>query len=355
MTSPYSGSLTAKRKAELVEIAQALDIPDADAKISELVKKIQQHLDMNETSLSKSPMFKGLYNKKKTHADSETDTPLSDAKAAVVSTVVKGRKSINKAIDKVVDAAANIPLPETPVNAAKISEVANQSMAVALAPAKNLSGELSTTLSGWGHSVVKYTGQGQRRVDVVVRAIRDGLSTPEHIVLAAISLELVALFFHVVQFYDHTIWFPPPPGSKGTVASLLHSAFGWAPSLQVKVRWPDVHSFKRSGELYSAVVWWFFSTVLPPLTLSTVVSFVPQKGVSKTGHNTRHAAAHPPSPTVDPLSFSIFRLALLVFPLTTAAPSAMVDALEMSGNLQGRALGAGLLAGLMLADRLGGF
>ena len=30
----------------------------------------------------------------------------------------------------------------------------------------------------------------------------------------------------------------------------------------------------------------------------------------------------------------------------------MVDALEMSGNLQGRALGAALLAGLMLADRL---
>ena len=30
----------------------------------------------------------------------------------------------------------------------------------------------------------------------------------------------------------------------------------------------------------------------------------------------------------------------------------MVDALEMSGNLQGRALGAGLLAMLMLAERL---
>ena len=96
----------------------------------------------------------------------------------------------------------------------------------------------------------------------------------------------------------------------------------------------------------------FFSTVLPPLAASTLVSFVPQKGPARP-HATRHTPAHPATPTVDPLAFSIFRLALLVFPLTTAAPSAMVDALEMSGNLQGRVLGAALLAGLMLADRLG--
>ena len=54
----------------------------------------------------------------------------------------------------------------------------------------------------------------------------------------------------------------------------------------------------------------------------------------------------------DPLSFAIFRFALLLFPLTSAAPSAMVESLALTGNLQGRALGGGLLAALILADRL---
>ena len=54
----------------------------------------------------------------------------------------------------------------------------------------------------------------------------------------------------------------------------------------------------------------------------------------------------------DPFTFALFRFALLLFPLTSAAPSSLVDALEMSGDLQGRALGAGLLAMLLLAERL---
>lgn len=31
------------------------------------------------------------------------------------------------------------------------------------------------------------------------------------------------------------------------------------------------------------------TTVLPPFALSTLVSYVPQKGIPRTGHNTRYA------------------------------------------------------------------
>jgi len=63
--SPFTGSLSNKRKHELVEIAEALDISDPEAKMTELKDKIQAYLNTNETSLSTNPQFKGLYHKKR--------------------------------------------------------------------------------------------------------------------------------------------------------------------------------------------------------------------------------------------------------------------------------------------------
>lgn len=57
-------------------------------------------------------------------------------------------------------------------------------------------------------------------------------------------------------------------------------------------------------------------------------------------------------PTVDTLTFAIFRLAILLIPLTNAAPSWFTDALDISGSSQLRALGGGLLAALVVAQRL---
>ena len=63
-STPYTGALSQKRRPELVEIAQALEL-DASAKMADLVKSIQSHLDTNEDTLSKSPMFKGLYSRRR--------------------------------------------------------------------------------------------------------------------------------------------------------------------------------------------------------------------------------------------------------------------------------------------------
>ena len=63
-SSTYAGSLLTKRKAELSEIAQSLGLSDPEAKVNDLVKNIQGHLDANETALLQSPMFKGLYARK---------------------------------------------------------------------------------------------------------------------------------------------------------------------------------------------------------------------------------------------------------------------------------------------------
>lgn len=50
------------------------------------------------------------------HAESDSsETPMADLGKAAGDVMKSGRKSLNKAIEKVVD-AASIPLPETPVN-----------------------------------------------------------------------------------------------------------------------------------------------------------------------------------------------------------------------------------------------
>lgn len=50
--------------------------------------------------------------------------------------------------------------------------------------------------------------------------------------------------------------------------------------------------------------------------------------------------------------FALTRLAILLFPLTNAAPDVWVNSMEKLGSLQGRALVGGLTAGYVLAERL---
>jgi len=64
--SAYSGALSHKRKHEVVEIAEALNINDPEAKLADLRDKIQNHLNINQTTLSLDPRFKGLYVRRRT-------------------------------------------------------------------------------------------------------------------------------------------------------------------------------------------------------------------------------------------------------------------------------------------------
>ncbi|WVF70078.1 hypothetical protein IAT40_004865 [Kwoniella sp. CBS 6097] len=373
--SSFAGALGSKRKNDLIEIADALGITDTEARVVDLVKNIQATLDEKEDQLAKDPRFRGLYYKKRasgTHPpDSDSDSPSfspagasADVKAVVSSTVKSGRKSLSKAADRlqnVVD-AANLPLPESPIALSKVADVvesavetaagAVDTVSQALVPSSQDQRVIATRFHEVSSSLIKYTKDGQVRVDHVVRHLRDLLSTPQKLVTASLALELVFLLTHVIQFYDHTYYFPPAPGESGTIASLLHILFFWLPSAILKFRLPELRAF-RAGDVWSAVAWWFFSTVIPPYALSTIVPFVPQKGVARhAGAHTRYQSSHPPTPTADPLSFTLIRLALLILPLTSAAPSSLVDALEISGNLQARALGAGLTAALVLSERI---
>ncbi|TYJ52701.1 hypothetical protein B9479_006707 [Cryptococcus floricola] len=366
--SSYSGSLLSKRKPELVDIAAALGIPTDDVRVSDLVKNIQSQLDTRESTLAQDPIFKGLYFKKRSsHGNGNgigigtpershsppMATPHTEIKRSVTGSARKAGASINKALDRVQELvdAANVPLPESPSKVAGAAHSANESISHALVPAGATS-DIKTQVASLVNHVAQLGTKGNNEVNVAVRHAQELLSVPEVLAGAGVGIEFLFLITHVLQFYDYTYIFPPPSGEKGPISSLLQALFFWSPSVTWTLRLPEGGGL-LSSYVWGAVAWWACSTILPSFILSTVVSFVPQKGIHRHGSpHTRYSDAHQPRATPDYLVFVLSRLAILLLPLTNAAPTALVDALEMSGNLQGRALGAGFLAALILAHRI---
>lgn len=116
----------------------------------------------------------------------------------LTATATRSRKSLGKALEKVVD-AANIPLPDSPVSlyvrcldhvklnadgpSAKVQDTASKAltttqdtMSSALVPAQNISRDLTSRFHRIERAyptLTKYIAGGQHRVDYSVRKIRD--------------------------------------------------------------------------------------------------------------------------------------------------------------------------------------
>jgi hypothetical protein len=134
--------LSHKRKHEVVEIAEALNINEPEAKLSDLRDKIQNHLNLNQTTLSVDPRFKGLYGRRRTWVwnsynhyflssgvlgtncntnngsrlliiSTGSISPDGEVKATVNDTAKKVRKSVSKVFDNTLEVANGV-LPESP-------------------------------------------------------------------------------------------------------------------------------------------------------------------------------------------------------------------------------------------------
>ncbi|KAL7418538.1 hypothetical protein Q5752_006996 [Cryptotrichosporon argae] len=350
----FTGSLATKRKAELVDIAATLGLPAAaEARMAELREAIQARLDADD-ALRDDPVFRGLYSQRRrpTRAESESDTPAfgtPDVKAAVAYVAARGRKSVTRALETV--QAADIPLPDSPAAAIRAVTDATSSATVALVPRKVDSHTLIVRAQNTKNQLVKYAHAHNKRIERYVANVQTHLSTPNAIIQGSLAVEMIMLFRHVVQFYNHTIFFPPS-SNDGPLAALVHAIFFWVPEMSMTISLPEAHSLAPSTDLWPALITWFFATVLPPFALSNIVSFVPQKNARRPHPTRAHPASTSAAPTFDPLTFAFFRLAALVLPLTSAAPSALADTLKLSGDAQGRVLFGALTAALILAERL---
>lgn len=165
--------------------------------------------------------------------------------------------------------------------------------------------ELADRLSDASSTVVKFVDGRRLAVENGVRALRDVrtsphpcctftdppfqvLSNPSGLIPAAIGIEELALYIHVASFGHKVVHFPPLSTDRGSMASLLRAIFFWAPSVSWRFSYPQLSSFSSSSEFWPALTWWFFATVLPPMALSSLVSFIPQKGAHRGGATTRY-------------------------------------------------------------------
>ena len=74
-TIAFSGALQPKKKAELQEIATALQISDQGTR-EDLQNRIKGHLDKHQTKLEEEPAFAGLFGRvKRRRAGSEKPLP----------------------------------------------------------------------------------------------------------------------------------------------------------------------------------------------------------------------------------------------------------------------------------------
>lgn len=76
-TIAFSGALPSKKKAELQEIATALQISDQGTK-DDLQTRIKDHLDKHQTKLEEEPAFAGLFGRvKRKRGGSEKPQPIA--------------------------------------------------------------------------------------------------------------------------------------------------------------------------------------------------------------------------------------------------------------------------------------
>lgn len=283
--------------------------------------------------------------------------------------IKKPRKSLKKAVE-----AAQGAVEEALEEAVALKEpivenveAADKALKQALVPVQNALQTVAHAVEPQSHAISRFTRQQVERYRHAALLARRQLAAPEHLVGAALSVELVALFVRISQWYDHAVFFPPASLQRGLIGRFFGAAFWWAPNITYSFRLPEIGRMSGWEALWSASAWWFCATVLPALAASSVVNYLPHKGVQHR-YNTRFAGevsfswhclteliprpleAHKDK-IFDPLTFAVFRLAILLLPLTSAAPYDLTDALALSGNAQVRVIGAGLLAVLLLIDR----
>lgn len=114
--STYAGSLQAKKKAELQEIAQALNISNAGTR-EDLQQRIRKHLDDNSKEYEDDPTFTGLFGNRKRQKSLQPqpqEAPKPSGSRQSLNSIQEDREP-SPAAEDVRDVSMMIPQVQTPV------------------------------------------------------------------------------------------------------------------------------------------------------------------------------------------------------------------------------------------------
>lgn len=219
----------------------------------------------------------------------------------VSAAIKKPRKSLKKAVEAAQGTLESAAALQEPI--AETVEAADQAVRHALVPVQNALQVVAHAVEPQTDAVSRFVRTQVERYRRVAHIARDHLAVPENLVGASLSVELIVLFVRISQWYDHSVFFSPSALQRGLPGRLFGLAFWWAPSISYSFRLPEIGRMSGWEALWSASGWWsvlgescviiadrsrFCATVLPALAASSVINYVPHKGVQHR-YNTRYA------------------------------------------------------------------
>ncbi|KAF9561579.1 hypothetical protein CPC08DRAFT_635245 [Agrocybe pediades] len=315
----FSGSLQAKKKSDLQEIALALRLSDQGTK-DEIQGRIKKHLDKHQDALEDDPIFAGLFGRRKRslqpHGRFAPPAGASEKPRSSIgrqplvldpikeSTPPKDLRAVSSFLKQPIS-----PHESSPSDSPRQLHTAAPSTLPALpaSPVKALMEHLPSPSKV--KEVVKVKQQealdnGQE----LLASVRLFLSNSRNIWSLSAICELVYIISTIVPWKSVQIPLSPKADS----------------GLSMTVTYPPLVVFQTSA-FWLVLLHWAIPTVLLPALAGCLISFNP--------NNTATANNIPPTAPFDPLSSSILRLALqYVYPYDTIASSANVVGLDVLGS-----------------------
>ncbi|KAF7967173.1 hypothetical protein HWV62_13173 [Athelia sp. TMB] len=330
----FTGSLQSKKKAELQEIASALQISDIGTK-EELQNRIKGHLETHQEKLEEEPAFAGLFGRlnKKRRQTSEKPAPplgrfapdeppkqeLSPGRSSRRSTVLEAVREISPVEEEETPSAPfleSIGLSVPDDSGAMVSASARSVRDMLPRPEEMLS------VVNFRQEVVLQQGND------MLLTLREFLSNSRNIWSLTALCELLYILYAVIPWAYLEV--PLSPTSS---------------DYNVGIPYPPLAAFRTSA--FWLTLWhWSLPALFVPALFGTLISFRPAPQQSA---NNPHAVNLP----FDPLTASIVRVAAhIAYPYGTIDETS-VQGVDVLGS-RWRVLGAGVGLAFAFAEAISG-
>ncbi|GHJ84611.1 hypothetical protein NliqN6_1013 [Naganishia liquefaciens] len=220
-----------------------------------------------------------------------------------------------------------------------------------VAPVANRVGEI--VKDGADRGLVAWEQFGRREFIEGVRHVQEQLSNSKRLIVLLLMFEMLVLLWHILPWQKYTLEIPPSKYSFARWKRALHYALFFMPERHFSFSLPQTLApFSPAGRTaLGSWLLWCVSTVAPPFLASSIVTFLPQDAGRRVNRQSTRDS-QPSLPQWDPMVFTIVRLGLAVWPLTSACPDEWRNMLEATGSLSGRVLIAAVAFAFVLAERM---
>ncbi|KAF9451312.1 hypothetical protein P691DRAFT_757363 [Macrolepiota fuliginosa MF-IS2] len=338
----YTGSLQPKKKSELQEIAQALNLSDQGTK-DDIQARIKKHLDDNQSQLEDDPVFAGLFGRRKRSVQPQpppTREPVVSEQKLISrlsrrpvvldpvqeATPAKDLRDVSAYLKHPIS-----PVASTPDHSPRRSEDAPTPSSLPPLPPS----------SPAPVSPVKVLIDNLKAPDVA--AVVENIK--QHDIRQTVHESLVALRHSLSD--ARNIWFLT---ASFELLYILYTIIPWqtaeVPWGRIQVIYPPPVTFQGPA-FWIVLLHWFIPTILAPVVVGNLISFNPAR-------SQRQLADTKETFVFDPLTASIIRLAAhIAYPYSTLNIQPSIYGTDVLG-FKLRVLSASLTLAFAFAETISG-